>query len=224
MRTAATPIGTNEGRKASQIEIARFVAHGILSGLELGEILPGQRLVEADLCLRFGAGRQPVRIALQELAGRGVVEITPNRGAAIARLDVDEGIKTLEVTEILFDLAARSAARNIAAGASPDPLPEIAEEFEEALSAGGNPAFVAARRRFFGAIGEVSGNPELARLISQVRVHVLRAQFGFAAIWRRHARELGAISGAVLAGDERRAGELCRAHIQGVREHLEQQR
>jgi DNA-binding GntR family transcriptional regulator len=43
-----------------------------------GEYLPGERLVEAQLCERLGASRFNVRAALQDLAADGLVMVERN--------------------------------------------------------------------------------------------------------------------------------------------------
>jgi DNA-binding GntR family transcriptional regulator len=46
-----------------------------------GDYVPHHRLVDADLCERFGASRSHLRSAFQQLAVEGLVEIQRNRGA-----------------------------------------------------------------------------------------------------------------------------------------------
>ena len=46
-----------------------------------GELEPGTRLVEESLAELLGVSRNPVREALQILAGVGFVEMLPRRGA-----------------------------------------------------------------------------------------------------------------------------------------------
>lgn len=196
------------------------VVHAVVSGLEFGDFSPGERLVESELCLRFGIGRQTAREALQHLSARGVVDLAPNRGATIARLSRAEAAQTLEVTELLFGLASRSAARRIADGAPADAILAAVDELDASLGATGPVAFTAARRHFFAALAATAGNAELSRLLEQVRVHVLRAQFGFVTLRRDHARELAAIGRVVQAGDAEQAETMSREHVRGIREHL----
>src|SRR3546814_14040142 len=68
---------------------ARPVFLGILRDLETGRMVPGQRLVETELASRHGVGRNAVREAMQHLAARGVVDLSPNRSPAIRKLDLD---------------------------------------------------------------------------------------------------------------------------------------
>src|SRR5258708_8323645 len=52
-----------------------------------GEIEPGARISERLLCERFGVSRTPLREALKVLASEGLVDLLPNRGARVARLE-----------------------------------------------------------------------------------------------------------------------------------------
>ncbi len=55
--------------------------------IALGQLVPGQRLVEPDLMEELGVSRTTVREALNFLAGDGVVELIPFRGGRIRKFD-----------------------------------------------------------------------------------------------------------------------------------------
>jgi len=79
-----------------------------------GEILDGAqpagaRLVEQDLCARFGVARHTLRAALRALAAEGLVRIEPNRGARVARLSGEEVVWLNELRAALEMEAARLA-------------------------------------------------------------------------------------------------------------------
>jgi DNA-binding GntR family transcriptional regulator len=56
----------------------------------LGDLRPGDRLIEADLAARFGISKTPVREALLTLEAEGFVTLRAHRGAEVSRLSVDE--------------------------------------------------------------------------------------------------------------------------------------
>jgi DNA-binding GntR family transcriptional regulator len=82
-----------------------------------GEFAAGQRLVEVDLCERFGASRFAVRAAIPVLASEGLVELQRHRGARVRVITLAEAIEITEVRRLLEGLTAacagvtRSAAR-----------------------------------------------------------------------------------------------------------------
>lgn len=70
-----------------------------------GRLVPGQRLVEADLMADLGANRTVVREALRFLAGDGVVELIPNRGGRIRKIDAQRLGDMLDVFSGIFRAA-----------------------------------------------------------------------------------------------------------------------
>ena len=67
-------------------QIAEVLERDIVTGV----YEPGQRLVERDLTMRFGVSSIPVREALQDLEGRGLVTRRVNCGYTVVRLTLDE--------------------------------------------------------------------------------------------------------------------------------------
>lgn len=53
------------------------------------ELAPGSMVSEKDLADQMGLSRTPVREALIELAKGGIVEVYPQKGSAVARIDYD---------------------------------------------------------------------------------------------------------------------------------------
>src|SRR2546423_1020155 len=78
-----------------------------------GEYVPGERLVEAQLCQRLGASRFGVRAALQELASEGLVEVQRNKGANVRKVTLDEAIEITDARMVLEGLVAARAAERI---------------------------------------------------------------------------------------------------------------
>ena len=77
-----------------------------------GEFVAGQRLVEVDLCERFGCGRFAVRAAIPVLASEGLVDVQRHRGARVRIIPLAEAIEITEVRRLLEGLiAARAAER-----------------------------------------------------------------------------------------------------------------
>jgi DNA-binding GntR family transcriptional regulator len=70
-----------------------------------GVLAPGMKLNERQLCETLGISRTPLREALKVLAAEGLIEISPNRGSTVARMNEQE---IREVFEVLSGLEASS--------------------------------------------------------------------------------------------------------------------
>ncbi|WP_337110305.1 GntR family transcriptional regulator [Prescottella equi] len=55
-----------------------------------GELLPGEKLNQADLAARLGVSRVPVREALASLSAEGLVEARPNTGYTVVRPTLED--------------------------------------------------------------------------------------------------------------------------------------
>jgi DNA-binding GntR family transcriptional regulator len=71
-----------------------------------GDLATGERLVERELTERYGVARHSLRAALRALAGEGLIELEPNRGARVATLS-REGL--LELFELRAALELEAA-------------------------------------------------------------------------------------------------------------------
>ncbi len=76
-----------------------------------GDLAPGSRLSEKELCERFDISRTPLREALRVLAVEALIVLTPNRGASVTQVtasDVDEMFPVMGALEALSgDLACQ---------------------------------------------------------------------------------------------------------------------
>lgn len=79
----------------------------------VGELIPGAKVPERELCERFGVSRTPLREALKVLASEGLVTLTPNRGAMIADLTLEDLEEAFPVMGALEALSGEMACANI---------------------------------------------------------------------------------------------------------------
>jgi DNA-binding GntR family transcriptional regulator len=76
-------------------------------------LAPGERIVQEDLALRFGASRQPVRDALRLLEGDGLVTLKANSGAWVSKLSESECDEAYLVRERLEPLLLSQSIPNL---------------------------------------------------------------------------------------------------------------
>jgi len=96
------------------------IKHRILST----ELAPGSDLDESTLAAHYGMSRTPLREVLQRLSGAGFIQISENRGAKVASMD-------LETLRIFFQTAPMVYA-NIARLASEHRTSVQLEQLKEA--------------------------------------------------------------------------------------------
>lgn len=88
---------------------------------------PGQRLIEQRVAEELEVSRTPIREALRRLEAEGFVTTSPNRGAAVRDVSIDEIVDLYELRARLESYAAELAAQRMS-GAEVDRL-AIAVEY-----------------------------------------------------------------------------------------------
>lgn len=146
-----------------------------------GRIAPGSRLKIADLALLYGLSQMPVREALQQLQGEGLVTLSPNRGASVRRMDAQFIRNLFDIREALEGFLTHQAAALV----TPDLIGQlrgIQHRYDALVTAGDWPALEPVNREFHEAILGVTGNAEAIRLLDQhtAIIGVLRSRHGYA--------------------------------------------
>src|SRR6185436_4280816 len=74
------------------------------------ELPPGTAIDKAALCARLGVSRFPVSEALGRLAAEGFVEVLPQRGTRVARINMDDCREAMFIRRALEIEAMRAIA------------------------------------------------------------------------------------------------------------------
>jgi DNA-binding GntR family transcriptional regulator len=146
-----------------------------------GRIAPGARLKIADLALLYGLSQMPVREALQQLQGEGLVTLAPNRGASVRHMDAQFIRNLFDIREALEGFLTHQAAAH-ATPALIGRLRAIQHRYDELVIADDRLALEPLNRAFHEAILGVTGNVEAIRLLDQhtAIIAVLRSRHGYA--------------------------------------------
>jgi GntR family transcriptional regulator, rspAB operon transcriptional repressor len=80
------------------------------------EMPPGTAIDKAALCARLGVSRFPVSEALGRLAAEGFVEVLPQRGTRVARIDLSDCRQAMFIRRALEAEAVRAIAPRADAG------------------------------------------------------------------------------------------------------------
>ena len=89
------------------------VLNVLVEAIERGELPPGSRIREATLARQLGISRGPLREALARLAGRKLLEYTPNLGMRVSSMSKNDIVEIFQVREALEGMACRLATEHM---------------------------------------------------------------------------------------------------------------
>lgn len=200
-----------------QSAVDRIIS-AIRLGVTEGLLVPGQRLVEADLTRRFGVSRGPVREALRRLVAEGLLTHERNKGISVRQLTRKEISDLYKIRERLQALAARLAAENIGKEGRKAVLREMRAEAMKASKASDWHRYFDLNDRCHAVIVEMSDNPQLIQLIEQFNIHFFRLPFrrALAADIPNMHVGLDAAIAAIVRGDADAAEFAMTAHVHAI--------
>ncbi|NOX51890.1 MAG: GntR family transcriptional regulator [Gammaproteobacteria bacterium] len=197
--------------------VAEQIVHEIRRRIRDGRVVPGQRLIEAQLTEDLGVSRGPLREALWRLSGEGLVIIEPNKGVSVKRLSREEALDVYNIREMLEGLAARLAAQHINQADNLKRLTTAKNSTTKLEHSLDITAYMLANEVFHDTIVVLSGNPQLGDLIAQLRLPLFRIQFqqvlAGAGSTSQSVQDHQDIFDAIKCGDSARAERAMRRHI-----------
>jgi DNA-binding GntR family transcriptional regulator len=200
-----------------------MVAELLLAEIFNGSLRAGQHLVIKDLSARYQVSSTPIREALVQLEGAGIVDFAPNCGAVVRRFTSADVKEVSQVRRSLECEAVRNACGRIDIAE----LHEIADGLRKMQSAKRRSvAYVEKARqldsRLHDLIAESCGNRFLAMELGRLKM-LFRAlrdaawdeRIAFNDYYRfdEEATEHLEIVAALLEGDARRASRAMARHI-----------
>jgi len=200
-------------------EVVARVRHKLIEG----EIAPGARVPERELCEDLGISRTPLREALKVLASEGLVVLLPNRGARAAKLTRESVQDLFEVCEGLEALAGELACQRI----SDQQVAEIAALHAAMLAhyrAGDLIPYYRCNRLIHEGIVRAANNAVLSSLDESVAARIRRARFitpMASERWTLAVQEHEAILNALLRRDAGGLAHILRTHLRHKRAEVE---
>ena len=183
-----------------------------------GDLLPQQRLVEADLCARLATSRGTIRAVLLRLEHEGLVVREPYRGAHVRVIDEKEAVEITEARAVLEALAARHAAL-MATDDEVRQMRSIQAEMPAFLEQGDLLAYSDANRRLHAIIIEASRHATAQRLLSGLKAQLVRYQYRTIFVPGRPQQSLAehaSLVDAIARRDPDGAAAAMTAHLSGV--------
>ena len=142
------------------------------------ELAPGTTLEEARLSEQYGLSRTPLREVLQRLAGSGYVNLTANRGATVASMDLPTMRSFFQTAPLIYASVARLAADQ-ATSIQMDKLKKIQSQFKRAVTNRNVGDMVFLNHRFHEFIGVMAANPYLQPSLGRLLIDHARMSHTF---------------------------------------------
>jgi DNA-binding GntR family transcriptional regulator len=194
------------------------VTEALRAAIVAGEFATRQRLVEIDLCDRFGTSRFVLRSALQDLSAQGLVEFQRNRGARVRDVSLAEAIEITEVRILLEGLVAARAAERVAKSEA-TMLRKIVKDMRGAVDKSELLRYSDLNALLHGSIRDIAAHETASRMLRQLRDQTVRHQFSLSLVPGRPTVSLPqheAIVVAITARDPGAAEQAMHAHLQSA--------
>lgn len=197
----------------------KTIAAELRRELLAGSLPPGAELSQVVLAERFGVSRIPVRDALRILAGEGLIEMEPNRGAKAITLTPAEVREVFDLRVLLECDCLRHAAERL----TPAVLEEIDRIRRKSDLDASTPGWAAGDWSFHEALYRHAGRPrqvvmiETLRRTCQLYVNAYPTMNAKKPRWLNDHR---AILQHLKAGEADRAIVVLQRHLEAAAEHL----
>ena len=196
-----------------------IVYQRIMAAIVDTSLIPGQRIVQAELAADLGVSRAPVSHALQVLKHQGLVRESGRKGLEVAPIDPERVGSLYQIRVALEGLAARMAAQKMMGGQlSHAEIAALRDIFNAGNRLGNTHPMsqrVQADIEFHRIIYRISGNGSIGEIMEPLWPHMQRAMVLVLEAnklrqqaWRDHRR----IMGCILAGDTVGSFEAAASH------------
>lgn len=205
-----------ETLEPSAVTVAR---REIIRRLQEGTLSPGQRLVTSDLAAELAISRGPVREALHILAGEGVVELLPNKGARIRPIARKDIVDVIHLLSALGGLAIELAATRMGEDAPRLKSEELLDRVMEALESHNALRFYRALQDFHLALNDIVDNASLTNAFRHLHMEYFNRTLTMLVPgdhWSEFQKNYRAIGRFLLKGRGGEAKAAYEAHLKWV--------
>ena len=185
-----------------------------------GEIAPGAKLNERELCEVLHISRTPLREAIKMLAAEGLVELLPNRGSVAVALDEDDVRHTFEVMAGLEAMSGQLAAERVT-DAELAEIEALHFEMMAAYTRRDLSAYYRLNAAIHRAINAAARNPVLTATYTQVNARLQALRFRSnqdGEKWQRAVQEHEAMVAALKARDGAALARVLTQHLHHKRD------
>ena len=96
----------------SDLPLRDNVFNALRDAILMGELKPGERLMEIHLANKLQVSRTPIREAIRMLEQEGLAVTIPRKGAQVAKMTEKDLLDVLEIRDALDELAVSDACES----------------------------------------------------------------------------------------------------------------
>lgn len=111
------------GKQSISEDLVSLIKQQIIDGT----LNPGDRIVETKLAKELGISQTPVREAIRQLSGEGIITIVPNKGPIVRKIDSNDIFEIYSIRSFLEGFAIRLATQY----ATDDDINELAAFYQD---------------------------------------------------------------------------------------------
>lgn len=180
-----------------------------------GDLKPGSKVPEQNLAEKYGVSRTPLREALKVLASEGLITLTPNKGATISALTLDDLEEAFPIMGALEALSGELACQQI----TDEDVAVIRKLHDQMIvhyQAEEMPEYFRCNQDIHNKILEAADNATLFNIYKGLSGRVLRARYmaNISKIrWAEAVSEHEEIMVALSARDGAALGEILKRHL-----------
>ncbi len=190
--------------------------------LRNADVQAGDPLSENRISKALGISRTPVREALQQLAGEGVLQIIPGRAITVATRSLQDVLDALHVRQLIEPELARLLAEHMDEHDSAT-LQALTSAMREAAKKGDRAGWSKADRQWHEMLCSACPNQLLGQMVLQARNRMYSKGAGDNVSEQyliEGTEEHAQIVDAIAAGDGEAAASLMVEHIAKVRANM----
>lgn len=192
------------------------VAETLRNAIVMGELAPGERLIERVLCERMGVSRTSLREAMRELENEGLLTNLPNRGLIVSIVDPKIAQEIFDVREALEALICRLFCER-ATDEHIEWCRAVNIELMAAYQAGTARELIAAKNRLYDVLIAGADNAEAERMLRSI--HMRASQLRMISLSKSDRRkasqeEIQMLIRSLLDRRGKDAERLARKHVQ----------
>lgn len=212
-------------RKSLHQELAENLSQLIVNG----DLAPGTKVPERQLCEQFGVSRTPLREALKVLASDGFVTLETNRGAWVSEITAEDLEEVFPVMGALEALSGELACARIT-DAQIDHIAALHAQMLTYYEAGDRAQYFRANQAIHEAILDAARNETLKSQYRSLAIRVRQARYVAnmtAERWKQAIAEHEQMLDALRRRDGPALSEILKRHLANkmatVREWLVQE-